>query len=69
MSEDCHEEVPLVPQDDLSDADASAPQVVAVPDADRERLEALLRELLRHDSVRQLLCVNEELALQQGDAE
>jgi hypothetical protein len=69
MSDDRHEEIPLVPRDDLRDADASAPQATAVPDADRKRLEALLRDLLRDDSVRELLCVKEELALQQGDAE
>ncbi len=69
MSDDRHEEIPLVPRDDLRDAGASAPQATAVPDADRKRLEALLRELLRDDAVRELLCVKEELALQRGEAE
>lgn len=69
MSDDRHEEIPLVPQDELRDADAPAPQAAAIPDADKKRLEGLLRELLRDDSVRELLCVKQELALQQGDAE
>ena len=69
MSDDRHEVIPLVPRYDLRDADASAPQTTALPDADRKRLEALLRELLRDNSVRELLCVKEELVWQQGDAE
>ena len=69
MSDGGHEEIPLVPREDLRDADAPAPQTIVVPDADRKRLEALLRELLRYDSVREVLCGKEELALQQGDAE
>ena len=69
MSDDRHEVISLVPRDDLPDAVASAPQATTVPDVDKKRLEALLRELLRDASVRELLCVKEELALQQGDAE
>lgn len=69
MSDDGHEQIPLVPRDDPRDADASALQATMVPDADRKRLEALLRELLRDDAVRELLCVNKELASQPGDAE
>lgn len=67
MSDDRHEEITLVPRDDLRDA--AAPQATALPDADRKRLEALLRELLRDNSVRELLCVKEELASQEGEAE
>ncbi|HLH91479.1 MAG TPA: hypothetical protein VKX28_23755 [Xanthobacteraceae bacterium] len=69
MSDDPHDEFPLVPRDDVRDALGSAPQAITVPDADRKRLEALLQELLRHDCVREVLCAKEELALQQGDAE
>ncbi len=69
MSDGRHEEIPLVPRDDFRDAEASAPQATAVPDADRKRLEALLRELLRDASVRELLCVREDSAMQRGDAE
>jgi len=69
MSDDRHEVIPLVPRDDPRDADAPAPQAPAVPDADRKRLEALLRELLRDDAIRELLCVKKELASQETDAE
>jgi hypothetical protein len=69
MSEDDHQAMPLVPRDDPRGTDALAPQATTVPDADRMRLEALLRELLRDNSVREVLCVKEELASQQGDAE
>jgi hypothetical protein len=62
------EVIPLIPRDDLREDDASARPATAMPDADRKRLEALLRELLRDDKVRELLCIEEELALQPGDA-
>jgi len=67
MSDDRHAETPLVPQDDPRDADAPAPQAHLVPEADRRRLEALLRELLRDESIRELLCVNKELASQASE--
>jgi hypothetical protein len=66
MNDDRHEDFPLVPQDDPRVADTAAP--AAVPDADRNRLEALLRELLRDDAIRELLCVKDELAPQETDA-
>jgi hypothetical protein len=69
MSDDRHEVIPLVPRHGFRNADAPAPQATTVPDADRERLEALLRELLRDNAIRELLCVNEELAPQPSDAE
>ena len=69
MSDERHEEFPLVPRDDPRDTDAPAPQAPAVPDADKKRLEALLRELLRDDAIRELLCVKEELASQDTDAQ
>jgi len=68
MSDDRHEEIPLVPRDDPRDADASTPPATALPDADRKRLEALLRELLRDDGIRKLLSGKEELASQESDA-
>jgi hypothetical protein len=69
MSADRHDDVPLVPRDDPRDADAPAPQATALPDSDRKRLEALLRELLRDDAIRNLLCAKDELASQETDAE
>lgn len=69
MSDDRHEVIPLVPRDGFRDADASAPEATTVPDADRKRLEALLRELLRDNKIRELLCVKEELASQPSDTE
>jgi len=64
MSDDRHDEIPLVPRD----ADTPAPQAPEMPDADRKRLRALLRELLRDDAIRELLCGKEELASQESDA-
>jgi hypothetical protein len=69
MSDDHHDEIPLVPRDDPRDADAPAPRAATLPDADRKRLEALLRELLRDNTLRDLLCTKEELASPQSDAE
>lgn len=69
MSDDRSEEIPLVPRDERCDAESSVSPAAAIPDADKRRLEGLLRELLRDGAVRELLCVKEELALQQGDAE
>ena len=41
-----------------------APQATSLPDADKRRLEALLRELLRDNSVRELLSNEEEVSSQ-----
>ncbi len=38
------------------------PEAVPMPDADRRRLEELLRELLRDETIRRLLCRDVELA-------
>jgi hypothetical protein len=40
---------------------------MSVPDANRKRLEALLRELLRDKSLREVLCKEEELTSQPQD--
>jgi hypothetical protein len=59
MSDDRREEVPFVQDDELREEAPLAPQATSLPDADRRRLEALLRELLRDNSLRELLS-NEE---------
>jgi hypothetical protein len=43
-------------EDELREEAPLAPQVTSLSDADRGRLEALLRELLRDNSLRELLC-------------
>ncbi len=48
MIDDSREEVPLVREG------------AAIPDAYRRRLEALLHELMRDESIRRLLCNKEE---------
>jgi hypothetical protein len=53
---DDHREESLVPEDELREEAPLAPQVTSLSDADRGRLEALLRELLRDNSLRELLC-------------
>src|SRR5690242_7245720 len=50
MADDRCEEIPLVPRDDLYEEASLAPQVTSLPDEDKRRLEALLRELLRDNS-------------------
>ena len=69
MSDDRHEIIPLVPRDDLRNEDASSPHAPSIPDTDRKRLEALLRELLRDEKVRELLCVEGELASQSREGD
>ncbi len=59
MSDERRDEIPYVSGDELPAAAPLSPQPMSLPDADRRRLEALLRELLRDNSVRELLC-NEE---------
>lgn len=59
MSNDRREVIPLMPGDELHAEAPLAPKATSLPDADRKRLEALLRELLRDHSLRELLC-NEE---------
>jgi hypothetical protein len=59
MTDDRREEIPLVPRRDLREEASLAPQATSLPDADKRRLEALLRELLCDNSVRELLS-NEE---------
>ena len=59
MSGDRHDEIPFVPGDELRQEAPLAPGERSMPDAHKQRLEALLRELLRDNSVRELLC-NEE---------
>jgi len=63
MADDRREEIPLVPRGDLSEQ-ASATQATSLPDEDKRRLEALLRELLRHSSVRELLSEEEDASSQ-----
>ena len=41
-----------------------APEATPVPDANRTRLEALLRELLRDQSLRELLSTDKEFTSQ-----
>jgi hypothetical protein len=60
MADDRREEIPLVPRDDLREEASLAPQVMSLPDEDKRRLEALLHELLRDNSVRELLSNEEE---------
>jgi len=64
MTDDRREEIPLVPRDDLREEASLAPQATTLPDADKRRLEALLRELLRDNSVRELLSNEEEVSSQ-----
>jgi hypothetical protein len=59
MSNDSRKDIPFVPGDEVRDETPLAPRVTSLPDADRRRLEALLRELLRDDSLRELLCSEE----------
>jgi hypothetical protein len=59
MSDDSHQEIPFVREDELREQTPLAPKVASLPDADRRRLEALLRELLRDNSLRELLCKEE----------
>ncbi len=54
MSKDHREEIPLMSDDELRDEAPLAPRATPLPDADRKRLEALLRELLRDNSLREL---------------
>lgn len=53
---DDYREESLVPADELREEAPLAPHVTSLSDADRSRLEALLRELLRDNSLRELLC-------------
>lgn len=62
MADDRREEMPLVPGDDLYEQASLAPQVTSLPDEDKRQLEALLRELLRDNSVRELLCKEEDVS-------
>jgi hypothetical protein len=55
MSDDHREEIPLMSGDELHEDAPLAPKATPLPDADRRRLEALLRELLRDSSIRELL--------------
>jgi hypothetical protein len=64
MADDRCEEIPLVPRDDLYEEASLAPQVTSLPDEDKRRLEALLRELLRDNSVRELLSKKEDVSSQ-----
>jgi hypothetical protein len=60
MADDRREETPLVPGDELGEDATLAPQVTSLPDEDKRRLEALLRELLRDNRVRELLSIDED---------
>ena len=64
MTDDRREEIPLVPRGDLHEEASLAPQVTSLPDEDKRRLEALLRELLRNNSVRELLGKDEDVSSQ-----
>ncbi len=55
MSDDHRDEIPSMPADELREEAPLAPRAAALPDEDRKRLEALLRELLRDNSIRELL--------------
>jgi hypothetical protein len=59
MSDERCEEIPFVPEDEVRAAAPSAPQPTSLSEADRRCLEALLRELLRDNSLRELLCKEE----------
>ena len=56
---DDHREESIVPGDELREEAPLAPHVTSLSDADRKRLEALLHELLRDNSLRELLCKEE----------
>ena len=56
MNDDRREVIPFLQGDEAREATPLAPHPVSLPDADRRRLEALLRELLRDHSLRELLC-------------
>ena len=56
MNDDDREEIPFVSGDELRQGAPLAPQAPSLSDTDRRRLEALLRELLRDTSLRELLC-------------
>jgi hypothetical protein len=64
MTDDRREEIPLAPGDDSHEEASVAPQVTSLPDEDKRRLEALLRELLRDNSVRELLGKKEDVSAQ-----
>ena len=64
MADDRREEIPLVPREDLHEEAPLAPQVASLPDRDKQRLEALLHELLRNNSVRELLSKKEDASSQ-----
>jgi hypothetical protein len=64
MADDHREEIPLVPRDDLREETSLAPQVTPLPDEDKRRLEALLHELLRDNSVRELLSNEDDISSQ-----
>jgi hypothetical protein len=64
MTDDRREEIPLVPRDELREATASAPQTTSLSAADKQRLEALLRELLRDTSIRELLGKEKQVSAQ-----
>jgi len=67
MTDDPRNEIPLALVAELRDTAPSSPQPPALPEANRRRLETLLRELLRDDAVRRLLCKEEELATHPRD--
>jgi hypothetical protein len=56
MNDDGREKIPFVSADELREGAPLAPQSPSLSDTDRKRLEALLRELLRDTSLRELLC-------------
>jgi len=64
MADDRREEIPLAPRNDSHEEASLAPQVTSLPDRDKRRLEALLHELLRNDSVRELLSQEEDVSSQ-----
>jgi len=64
MSDEPRGESPSAPQDEPREELPVAPDATPLPDANRRRLQALLHELLRDESVRRLLCNEAELASQ-----
>ena len=62
MTDDLQDDM-LAVADDAGEHASLAPAATPLPAANKQRLEALLRELLRDDAVRKLLCPQKELAM------
>ncbi len=64
MRDELGDEAPLVPQHEPDEHSRAASQAMSLPEADRKKLKSLLHELLRDNSLRELLCQDEELTPQ-----